>query len=194
MKQIFFFISFLASFTLMAQESQSKLSFEFGISGERYEYGEKGFGISNGLVYQLSPTFRISPTLQVAYGFYRYFQNQYQPSFVEARYVSFQLPLQYVGPAKFDFLSIGIGPTLTFRSRLENDSFKIYTNAGSTRIYKYDGGYMYNTLYAGMVCQLEAMILRRNRFSIRLFANCNAYFNPFKVDYYGGGIKTAINL
>jgi hypothetical protein len=194
MKQILFLFLLLASFNLIAQESVSKISFEFGISGDRYEYGEKGFGISNGIVYQINPTFRISPTIQFAYGFYRYFQNQYQPSFVEARYISFQLPLQYVGPGKLELLSIGIGPTLTFRSRFENDSFKIFTNAGSTRIYSYDGGYMYNTLYAGMVCQLEARIYRRNRFSIRLFANCNAYFNPFKIDYYGGGIKTSVNL
>jgi hypothetical protein len=194
MKRFFILLSLSAAVDLMAQESGSKFTMEFGISGNIYEYQEKGFGISNSLVYQLSPKFRISPTLQFAYGFYRYYQNQYEPSFVEARYFSFQLPIQYVPSGKFDFLSIGIGPDLTYRSRFENDTFKYYATSGTTRIYSYDSGYMYNTLYAGIVGQVEARIYRVNRLAIYLFAHCTAYFNPFKTDYYGVGIKTSVNL
>ena len=178
----------------MAQESNSKFSMEFGVSGNKYEYGEKGFAISDGLVYQLSPMFRISSTVQFAYGFYRYSQNQVEPSFVEARYFSFQFPVQFVVPGKLDFLSFDAGPTLNFRSRFENTNFKNYTTAGTTRIYSYDYGYMYNTLYAGLLVQMDARVYRVKRLSFHLFVNCNAYFNPFKIDYYGGGIKTSVNL
>ena len=194
MKKLLTILTFCTAFDVVAQEPLSKFSLEFSVSGNKYEYGEKGFGISNGLSYQISPAFNISPTLKFAYGFYRYYQNQYEPSFVEARYISFQLPVQYKFPGKLDFLSIGIGPILTYRSRFENDSFKINTTAGSTKIYMYDAGYMYNTLYAGMTGQLESIIYRLNRLSFRLFINCNLYFNPFKFDYYGGGIKTSVNL
>ncbi len=194
MKRILFILSFIAGISIYGQESTSKFSFEFGVSGYRFEYGEKGFGISNGISYELNSSFKISPNFEFAYGFYRYYQNQYEPSFVEARYLSLRLPVQYKIPGKLNFISLGLGPALTYRSRFENDSFKINTTVGSTKIYKYDSGNMYNTLYAGMTAQLEAKIYEKNRLSFRLFANCNLYFNPFKIDYFGGGIRTSIKL
>jgi len=194
MKRILLLIALFADITLYGQETISRFSFEFGVSANRYEYGEKGFAISNGIAYELSSSFRISPNFEFAYGFYRYFQNQYEPSFVEARYLSLRLPVQYKLPGKLDFISFGLGPVLTYRSRFENDSFKLNTNAGTTKIYMYDSGYMYNTLYAGMSAQLEAVIYEKNKLSFRLFANCNLYFNPFKIDYFGSGIRTSIKL
>jgi hypothetical protein len=194
MKHMLILISICSTFDLLAQEPGSKYSMEFGISGDKFEYSETGFAISNGLVYRLSPMFKISPTIQFAYGFYRYYQNQIEPSFVEARYLSFQLPIQYVPPGKFNFLSIGLGPCLIYRSRIENTNFKNDTTLGTTRIYSYENGYMFNALYAGIVGQLEARIYKINRMSFHLFINSTAYFNPFKIDYYGGGIKTYVNL
>jgi hypothetical protein len=194
MKRLLLFIALFEGISIYGQESISKFSFEFGVSANHYEYGEKGFGISNGIAYELNSNFKISPNFEFAYGFYRYFHNQYEPSFVEARYISLRLPVQYKLPKKLNFISLGFGPALTYRSRFENDSFKLNTTVGTTKIYKYDSGNMYNTLYAGLVAQLEAVIYEKNRLSFRLFANCNLYFNPFKLDYFGGGIRTSIKL
>lgn len=194
MKWIIFLFSISLSLDSIAQETDSNYSIEVGISVNRFEYGEKGFAITNGLTFRLGQSFSIAPNLQFAYGFYRYYQNQIEPSFVEARYFSFRLPVQWMAPGKFDFLKIGLGPSLTFRSRVENTNFKNDTIIGTTRFYKYDSGYMYNTLYAGMTGLVEARIYKSGRFSVNLFAEFNAYFNPFKLDYYGGGIKTYVNL
>jgi len=194
MKYILILLFMCSAFGLIAQEPDSKFSMEFGISGDRFQYGEKGFSISNGLVYQISPMFRVTPSFAFDFGFYRYSQNQIEPSFVEARYFSFHLPMQFVPPGSFDFLGISLGPCLTYRSRVENTNFKNDTTLGTTRIYSYDYGNMSNTLYAGIVGQIAARIYRINRISFYFFINSTAYFNPFKIDYYGGGIKTCVNL
>jgi hypothetical protein len=193
-KGLLILFSVLNPIYIVAQEPGSKFSMEFGISANRFEYGEKGVAISNGLVYQLSPIFKLSPSFSFAYGFYRYSENQIEPSFVEARYLSFHLPIQLTAPGRFDFLSIGFGPCLTYRSRVENTNFKNDTTLGTTRLYNYDNGIMSNTLYAGIVGQIEARIYKINRISFHLFIYSTAYFNPFKIDYYGGGIKTYVNL
>jgi hypothetical protein len=194
MRRLFFLALFLYGLSSYAQDSISKISFEFGISGNRFEHGEKGFGISNGVSYNIKSNFSINATFEFGYGFYRYSHNQYEPSFVEARYLSLQLPVLYRLPGKLNFINIGLGPSLTYRSWFENDSFKINNIAGSTKIYRYDYGYMFNTLYAGMESQIEAVIYDKKRISFRIFANCNIYFNPVMLDYFGGGIKTSIKL
>jgi hypothetical protein len=194
MKGLIVLLSILIVTDLSAQVPDSAFSFEFGISGNKFEYGEKGFAISNGILYRLSPRLSVSPTFLFAYGFYRYYQNQIEPSFVEARYFSFQLPLRWMAPGKLSFIGIRVGPQLTFRSRFENDTFRLFTRAGTTRIYSYDYGYMYNTLYVGITGQIEALIFRKKRLSFLLFVNGNAYFNPFKIDYYGAGLKSTVSL
>ena len=189
MKFILILLLMCTAFELTAQETDSKFSMELAISGDRFQYGEKGFSISNGLVYQICPMFRVTPSVAFDFGFYRYSQNQIEPSFVEARYLSFHLPIQFVPPGGFDFLGIGLGPCLTYRSRVENTNFRNDTILGSTRIYSYDNGNMSNTFYAGIIGQVDARIYRIKRISFYLFINSTAYFNPFKIDYYGGGTQ-----
>jgi len=194
MKQCIFILFLIVSGNLYAQDSIRRFSLEVGIAGNIYEFGEKGASVSDGLTFRLNSKFKISLDFGLAYGYYRYSRNQFEPSFVETRTISLQMPILYNLPGKLSFLSLGLGPSLNFRSRFQNDSFKLYTTAGTTKIYRYEYGYMFNTLFTGMTAKLEAIIYQKKRLSFTIFSTCNVYYNPFKIDYYGAGIKTSVKL